>query len=342
MTGQASEESWLTPSPVLPLRGDEQFTGVDATVIDFWRWAFSDLRDNTTRGILAEFLVSKAVGDAREMRIGWGNFDALTPDGSKIEVKCSAFLQSWTLKRLSELRFGRLRAREFDADRNELSADVRVRADVFVFAVQAQQDPASYDMLDIGHWEFWVASAGAVRESMVTTVGIGWVRQHARGPLAYSELADAIRAAVAGPLPGQPSPAAVSTTTASRAKVSLDKRLQQAGPDVLASAQRLRELAAETGLTVVAAAASLKLHDTHGAVVRLYPGYQSIEFVLAPLIGVGHDSQTAEIRRRLSHISSGPITRKEPSISCRDALAAWDVVTEVIHIIVAHRARNSR
>jgi hypothetical protein len=171
MTGQASEESFLTPSPALPLRGDEQFTGVDATVIDFWRWAFSDLRDNTTRGILAEFLVSKAVGDAREMRIGWGNFDALAPDGTKIEVKCSAFLQSWTLQRLSELRFGRLRAREFDADRNELSADVRVRADVFVFAVQAQQDPASYDMLDIGHWEFWVASADAVRESTVRTVG---------------------------------------------------------------------------------------------------------------------------------------------------------------------------
>ena len=340
MTGQASEESFLTPSPALPLRGDEQFTGVDATVIDFWRWAFSDLRDNTTRGILAEFLVSKAVGDAREMRIGWGNFDALAPDGSKIEVKCSAFLQSWTLQRLSELRFGRLRAREFDADRNELSADVRVRADVFVFAVQAQQDPASYDMLDIGHWEFWVASADAVRESTVRTVGIGWVRQHARGPLAYSQLADAIHAAVAGPNQLQSAP--VGTPTTSRTKVPLDQRLQQAGPDVLACAQRLRELAAETGLTVVAAAASLKLHDTHGAVVRLYPGYQSIEFVLVPLIQVGHASQTAEIRRRLSHISSGPITRKEPSISCRDALAAWDVVTEVIRIIVAHRARNSR
>jgi hypothetical protein len=103
----------------------------------------------------------------------------------------------------------------------------------------------------------------------------------------------------------------------------------------------LRELAAETELAVVAAAASLKLHDTHGAVVRLYPGYLSIEFVLVPLTQVGHGSQTAEIRR-LSHISSGPITRKEPSISCRDALAAWDVVTEVIRIIVAHRARNSR
>jgi hypothetical protein len=32
---------------------------VRCTVAHFWRWAFSDLRDNTTRGILAEFLAAK-------------------------------------------------------------------------------------------------------------------------------------------------------------------------------------------------------------------------------------------------------------------------------------------
>jgi hypothetical protein len=42
----------------VPLDGGGRFTGLDATVSDFWRWAFSDLRDNTTRGILAEFLVA--------------------------------------------------------------------------------------------------------------------------------------------------------------------------------------------------------------------------------------------------------------------------------------------
>ena len=45
--------------------GGRRFVGLDATVADFWRWAFSDLRDNTTRGILAEFLVAKAVGDTK-------------------------------------------------------------------------------------------------------------------------------------------------------------------------------------------------------------------------------------------------------------------------------------
>ena len=43
------------------LTGNEEFTlhgkGAGITVLDFWRWAFSDLIDNTQRGVLAEFLV---------------------------------------------------------------------------------------------------------------------------------------------------------------------------------------------------------------------------------------------------------------------------------------------
>lgn len=195
MTQQQAEPTWLRPYPAPPLGGREGFTGVRATVADFWRWAFSDLRDNTTRGILAEFLVARAVGDRRPVRAGWDNFDVLAPDGTRIEVKCSAFLQSWTQKQHSELWFGRLTAREFDADRNEYSADVRVRADVFVFAVQTQREPAVYDMLDIAHWEFWVAGAEMLRQADTKAVGIAWVRQHAAGPLTHGELADAIHAA---------------------------------------------------------------------------------------------------------------------------------------------------
>lgn len=43
------------------LTGNEEFTlhgkGAGITVLDFWRWAFSDLIDNTQRGVMAEFLV---------------------------------------------------------------------------------------------------------------------------------------------------------------------------------------------------------------------------------------------------------------------------------------------
>ena len=43
----------LTGSEEFTLHGSE--TGI--TVSDFWRWAYSDLLGNTSRGVVAEFLV---------------------------------------------------------------------------------------------------------------------------------------------------------------------------------------------------------------------------------------------------------------------------------------------
>src|SRR5436309_971470 len=91
----ADGSTWMIPRPPELLSGSERFDGIDANVLDFWRWAFSDLRENTTRGILAEYLVAKAVGDDRGLRSSWDNFDVRATDGTTIEVKCSAFLQSW-------------------------------------------------------------------------------------------------------------------------------------------------------------------------------------------------------------------------------------------------------
>lgn len=46
------------------LTGNEEFTlhgtGIGITVSDFWSWAYSDLLNNTYRGVLAEFLVYAA------------------------------------------------------------------------------------------------------------------------------------------------------------------------------------------------------------------------------------------------------------------------------------------
>lgn len=47
------------------LDGTEEFTvdgeGAGFTVNDFWSWAYSDLLNNTLRGVLAEFLVEKSM-----------------------------------------------------------------------------------------------------------------------------------------------------------------------------------------------------------------------------------------------------------------------------------------
>ena len=73
------DEKTVVPSPV-ELDGSERFVGVDASVLDFWRFAMNDLRMNNVRGYLAEFLVARAVG-ASGHRIEWDAYDVLTPDG---------------------------------------------------------------------------------------------------------------------------------------------------------------------------------------------------------------------------------------------------------------------
>lgn len=81
------------PSELPILSGDEPLLpGV--RVRDFWAWAMGDLRPNSTRGMLAQFLVAKAVGDTRPLDDGWGDFDVQSPEGIKIEVKSSGYLQS--------------------------------------------------------------------------------------------------------------------------------------------------------------------------------------------------------------------------------------------------------
>src|SRR4051812_26608404 len=95
----------LIPKPVERLNGDEVLAGSALTVSDFWRWGFSDLRTNIVRGVLAEFLVASAVGDPSPLRCAWDNFEVTTPTGIRVEVKSSAYLQSWSQRRVSAIAF---------------------------------------------------------------------------------------------------------------------------------------------------------------------------------------------------------------------------------------------
>lgn len=51
---------------------------------DFWRWAFSDLTCNALRGVLAEYLVARALGAHLGARTEWDACDVCAPDGTRI------------------------------------------------------------------------------------------------------------------------------------------------------------------------------------------------------------------------------------------------------------------
>jgi hypothetical protein len=191
MVASRPPDGWLVPAPPQAFEGTDRFAGADATVLDYWRWAFSDLRDNTQRGVLAEFLVALALGRTETRRKAWDNYDVTTGSGLRVEVKASGYLQSWAQAKHSRLSFGRVIARAWDANTNEFGAEPEVRADVFVFSVQTCTDPQRYDGLDLSQWEFYVVAAERVRECAYKSVSIAWVRRHAE-PVSFSELAATI------------------------------------------------------------------------------------------------------------------------------------------------------
>ena len=70
----ATTSSFHPPAPML-MTGDEPIAGADVGVRDFWAWCLSDLRTNTVRPMLAEFLVARAVGAEQQTRIEWDAYD---------------------------------------------------------------------------------------------------------------------------------------------------------------------------------------------------------------------------------------------------------------------------
>ncbi|HWX44611.1 MAG TPA: hypothetical protein VNY52_04735 [Solirubrobacteraceae bacterium] len=190
-----SEPAWLVPKPIQRLTGDERFSADSFSVLDFWRWAFSDLRTNIVRGVLAEYLVARAVGDPSLLREAWGNWDVTTATGIKVEVKSSAYLQSWNQRKLSSIVFSGLTGREWSAGTNEFAADRALHAQVYVFAVHTCREPGEYDPLKIEDWEFRVMSAAQLAEHGYRSVTLAFLDGHAPTAYRIDELRQAVERA---------------------------------------------------------------------------------------------------------------------------------------------------
>ena len=148
---------------ILPVRqiGDEPLHSnghsVGLTLLDFWQWSSSDLVSNTTRGVLAEFIVAHALGIALDdVRNEWDAFDLSTPEGITVEVKSAAYIQSWTQRRHSSIIFRVPKTRAWSADTNVQDREARRHAQVYVFALLAHKGKTSIDPLNVEQWRFFV------------------------------------------------------------------------------------------------------------------------------------------------------------------------------------------
>ena len=149
--------------PITPIRrtGKERFhTAEDDLGFDlrsFWRWSASDLVSNATRGVLAEYLVARAIGVGQdEVREEWDAIDLTSPSGVRIEVKSAAYIQSWYQLDFSKIVFRIPKTRGWDAATGRLSKVAKRHADVYVFALLAHRNQDTLDPLSLAQWEFYI------------------------------------------------------------------------------------------------------------------------------------------------------------------------------------------
>ena len=160
--------------------GDECFSVHDRPLpfdlLNFWQWSASDVIGNTARGCLAEYIVAMALGladgvrnDSREYDLSFGKW--------KIEVKASAYLQSWFQKRLSKPIFSIRLARKWDPEIGEFIGKPCRHADLYVFCLLDHTVKEALNPLDLSQWCFYVLPTDRLslneRYKNAKTIGLG-------------------------------------------------------------------------------------------------------------------------------------------------------------------------
>lgn len=156
----SDEQGFAYPAiPITQLYGDEHLTDgaspLDVTVLDFWRWSSSDLVGNVSRGVLAEYLVARAVGATDAPRDPWAPYDVITPEGIKVEVKSAAYIQAWNQRAPSKISFMVRATRSMTGDPVRDAEPFR-RSDVWVLSLLHHVDQATLNPLDVSQWCFFV------------------------------------------------------------------------------------------------------------------------------------------------------------------------------------------
>ena len=199
------------------IQGDEPFhaggESIGQTVLDFWRWAGADLLGNLWRGVLAEFLIARALGVTHEPRVEWAFYDLRSRSGVTVEVKSAAYWQSWQQSGPSNVTFDIApRKQEWNSATNEMRTLVVPRrlADVYVFCLLGREDLAKDDTdpLDVAQWTFYVAARTLLdrERPRQRTIGINPLRTmirrttgHEAAEVRYRGLAEAMEVAAQRP-----------------------------------------------------------------------------------------------------------------------------------------------
>lgn len=126
------------------------------TVCDFWQWSFSDLMQNTTRGILAEYIVATLLEIDDNVRNPWYPFDLQLTDGRTIEIKTMSLLQAWKQKQLSTPKIVLVPTRKWEPETGEMEKESSFNAEIYIVCYFKARDHKLANPLDLNQWDFFV------------------------------------------------------------------------------------------------------------------------------------------------------------------------------------------
>ena len=143
--------------------GSEPVSQANVTVQHFWAWAYSDILSNRNRSVFAEFLIAVALDLIHQPRVEWDAVD-LRYNNKKIEVKSSAYIQSWQQRKLSLIKFDIGKKRGWDSQENLMAEEEIRSADCYVFCVYEEQDVQNANVLNLDKWFFVVVATEKLNE----------------------------------------------------------------------------------------------------------------------------------------------------------------------------------
>ena len=160
------------------LTGNEKFTlggeELNLSIPDFWSWAYSDLLNNTYRGVLAEFIVYKACQEIPPprsktrvdciMRVDWEPYDITSPSGRRIEVKSAAYLQAWENDYYSKILFSIAPRRAWSPEQG-YSPECKRQSDLYVFCVYTALTREKF-ILNLDLWDFYVLATSTLNQKV--------------------------------------------------------------------------------------------------------------------------------------------------------------------------------
>ncbi|WP_188455695.1 hypothetical protein [Virgibacillus oceani] len=143
------------------LAENQMIQGTGKNVLDYWKWAYSTVLNNRERGIFSEFLVGSALDVLNKPRVEWDNAD-LQYHNYNLEVKSSAFIQSWEQSKISTPAFDIAPKYAWTGIGNEYEQEKRRFADYYIFCLLHEKNREKINPLSMDQWEFYILPTGVL------------------------------------------------------------------------------------------------------------------------------------------------------------------------------------